>query len=150
MNITNVAIPVNGPSKRIKCQYVTAVASVALALSGAIAVGSGQGRAPVQPAQPVEAATSGTSVASRVPAPQEVYYLVSSQAEADRAAFAERVRAEDRALINAPEPKRGVHTLLAATGEQESAALHVINEDSRDADGVEFYFLDLREDSPMR
>jgi hypothetical protein len=76
------------------------------------------------------------------PSLQATYYMVSSQTEADLAASLEQGMSQERASIDAPDPRRIVKIFLVTTAAEEHAALRHIA--VTDSEGVPFTLVDLR------
>jgi hypothetical protein len=131
--------------KRVKLQYVTAVAGIALAAGGALAFGGWQAHESAGGPGLSRMELAGSTISRPVQAPREVYYFVNSEAQADYAAYVEEVVAEERELTGARGPTRRVHVLMISSEQQEAATFHLLGEESRDSAGVDFTFIDLRD-----
>ena len=130
--------------KQIKLQHLTAGAGLALAVSAVVALGGWQGGAGTQATSASPPAPRRLSIPRSAAPPEVVFYFVSSQAEADRAAFIEDDAIWARLAANEPEPARTVHILMAATAAEEAEALQVFLQNLPLVEGVAFSLVDLR------
>lgn len=127
--------------KRLQMQHVTAVAGLALTFTGALAMGGWSSSDGPHPASPRLTAPTPLSGSGLAQTPQDVYYLVSSQAEADRVTFAEEHAAWTRLISNVPEPMRTVHIIIVTNPAETVTALQVMAENARDKASVVYFDL---------
>ena len=128
--------------KRITVQHISALCGIAIAVSGAVALGGWQGDGG-SASRPGYSGNAGIPVSSPDERPEVAFYLVATQEQADGAATLEAQRFAER-TSPVEGRSRTVHVLFAGTEAEQWATEQLISDTSWDAEGISFTYIDLR------